>query len=189
MSNRFDVYESLVNLCVTRAGPKDLEEAWTYMEQAKSRSLLESISRWESPAVRPPPEGESELARRVRDLREQLNWYYHRIEIEELAQAPALDKRLLELRELAAQHEKQLLHLLRELPPADAEAAGLEAPSPVSLGALRQALGADATLVEYFRVRERILAAVVTSTDLTIIPVGLASRVAGVLQMLQFQFS
>ena len=190
MSNRFAAYEGLVNLCVTRAGPKDIEEAWTYMEQAKSRSLLDIISRWQAPAAfGAPREGESELVRRIRDLREQLNWYYHRIEIEELGQTPALDKRLLELRELAEQCEKKFLHLLRELPPAEAQAVGLEAPSPVSLETLRQALGEHTTLVEYFRVRERILAAVVTSTGLTIIPVSIASRVAGILQMLQFQLA
>ena len=190
MSNRFAVYESLVNLCVSRAGPKDMEEAWTHMERAKSRSLLDSMARGAAPAAfGTPAEGESALVRRARDLREQLNWYYRRIEIEELGKAPALDKRLLDLQELAEQRERELLRVLRELPSAEAQAVGLEAPSPVSLEALRRALGPDATLVEYFRVRERILAAVVTSTDLTIVPISLASRVAGILQMLQFQLS
>ena len=188
MSNRFAVYENLVNLCVTRAGPRDMDEAWKYMEQAKSRSLLEGMSR-RGATFEDAPEGETELVQRVRDLREELNWYYRRIEIEELGRVRALDTRLLELQGLAEQREKKLLHVLRELPPAEAQAVGLDAPSPVSLDALCRTLGAHTTLIEYFRVGERFLAAVVTSTGLTITPVGLTARVADILQMLQFQLS
>jgi CHAT domain-containing protein len=158
------------------------------MEQAKSRSLLDLVSR---PVGAAPVEdmGKSKLVRRIRDLREQLNWYYHRIEAEQLGQVPASDKRLMELRDEAERSEKEFLRVLRELPPAEAEAAGVPATEPVALDGLREMVGPDVTLVEYFRVRDRILAAILTAAGLEIIPVTLATRVYHSLRMLQFQFS
>ena len=94
MKNRFEAYENLIGLCLARdATAASQEEAWSYMEQAKSRSLLDLVSR---PVSSAPVEdmGKSHLVRRIRDLREQLNWYYHRIEAEQLGQVPASDKRL-----------------------------------------------------------------------------------------------
>lgn len=189
MKNRFEAYENLIGLCLARSDSSTAQEkAWGLMEQAKSRSLLDLVSRPVTPA---PVEdmGKSGLVRRIRDLREQLNWYYHRIEAEELGQAPASDKRLVELRDQAEHSEKEFLRVLRELPAADAEAAGLPPTEPVSLDALRKILGLEVTLVEYFRVRERILAAILSARGLEIVPVTLAPRVAQSLRMLQFQFS
>jgi len=189
MKNRFEAYENLIGICLARdttAGTQ--EKAWMLMEQAKSRSLLDLVSRSVSSA---PVEdmGKSGLVRRIRDLREQLNWYYHRIEAEELGQVPASDKRLLELRDQAENSEKEFLRVLRELPPADAEAVGIPSTEPITLGALQETLGADVTLVEYFRVRDRILAAILTAQGLEIVPVTLAARVAQSMRMLKFQFS
>ena len=46
MSNRLEVYEYLVDTCLARgSSPETREETWTYMEQAKSRNLLEMIAR------------------------------------------------------------------------------------------------------------------------------------------------
>ena len=96
---------------------------------------------------------------------------------------------MLELRDQAENSEKEFLRVLRELPPAEAEAAGIPPTEPVSLDALRDMLGPDVTLVEYFRVRDRILAAILTAEGLEIVPVTLAPRVSQSLRMLQFQFS
>lgn len=189
VSNRLEVYENIVNLCLAQpSSPGSSEQAWGFMEQAKSRSLLELISRAGAPSA-PEGSGKSELVRRIRDLREQLNWYYHRIEAEQLGQTPISEKRLQELRELADDREKEFLRVLREAPSSDAEAAGFESPAPLSLDTLRQALGPQTALIEYFRVRERILAVVVTANKLEIQPITPVTRVAQILRALQFQFS
>jgi len=188
VKNRLEVYEHLVDLCLApNASPEAQAEAWRYMEQAKSRGLLELITRQMNPA---PAEGQEEsgVARNIRDLREQLNWYYHRIEAEQLAQVPATDERLVALRDLAGKREKELLRALREMPPA-AE-AGIEKGAPaVSLASVREALGSNTTLLEYFRVQDRILAAIVTGSGVEVVTTTLAPRVAHLLRMLQFQFS
>src|SRR5947207_3482057 len=107
MKNRLEIYENLVGLCLEgMPTPAAREAAWSYMEQAKSRSLLELLA----PRVNLETPGEAEktgLALRISELRKQLNWYYHRIEIEELGQAPAPEERLLELQKLARERERE----------------------------------------------------------------------------------
>lgn len=189
LENKVEVYERLVHLCLAPGLPAEARaEAWNCMEEAKSRTLLELISRQPASAATDNAEADG-LSPEILKLREQLNWYYHRIEVEEQAQTPARDERLLELRRLAAHYEKKFLRLMRDLPLNQAEAAGLTAPKPVPLETLREALGPATTLVEYFRVRDTLLAAVVTLDGIRIIPVTSASRTAETLRMLQFQLS
>ena len=191
MKNRLEVYENLVDLCLAGPEPAAMREAWTYIEMAKSRSLLELMGRrvHAVAANGGGSAGKAVLARRISELREQLNWYYHRIEVEQLGQVPASDDRLLELRDLAGKREREFIRLLRELPPAEAEAAGVETAPPASLEDVQSALGPHVTLVEYFRVRDRILAVIVTEDSLQAFPVTLAPRIAKVVRMMQFQFS
>ena len=189
VKNKLEVYENLVDLCLaSSARPEAQEEAWTYMEQAKSRGLLELITRPMEPVPAEGPQ-ESGVARKIRDLREQLNWYYHRIEAEQLAQVPAADERLLALRDLAGKREKELLRALREMPAGAAEATGVKSAATVPLTAVREALGSNTTLLEYFRVQDRILAAIVTGDGVEVVPIASAPNVARILGMLQFQFA
>jgi CHAT domain-containing protein/tetratricopeptide (TPR) repeat protein len=187
VKNRLEVYENLVDLCLAPAGEGGAQaEAWSYMEQAKSRGLLDLIVQRMNPVAEAE---ESIVSARLRNLREQLNWYYHRIEIEQLGQVAASDERLLALREVAKQREHELVRVLRELSPAEARAAGVESSAPVPLDSVREALGRETTLIEYFRVQDRILAAIVTEGGVKILTVTLASRIPQILRMLQFQFS
>jgi CHAT domain-containing protein len=189
VKNRLEVYENLVDLCMaSNASPDTEEEAWSYMEQAKSRGLLDLIRQRMNPSSTESPE-ESTLNRKIRDLREQLDWYYHRIEAEQLAQVPATGERLVALRDLARKRETELLRALREVPHAEAESAGARSRATVSLASVREALGPNTTLLEYFRVQDRILAAIVTDDGVEIVPITVAPRVAQILRMLQFQFS
>jgi CHAT domain-containing protein/tetratricopeptide (TPR) repeat protein len=188
VKNRLEVYENLVELCLASGSRAAHREAWTYMEAAKSRGLLELIVHRMSPVAAEDLE-ESGVAGKLRRLREQLNWYYHRIEVEQLGQAAVSDERLLTLREIAKQREGELLRAVRELSPAEAMAAGVGSATPVSLDSVCQALGPKTTLLEYFRVQDRILAAIVTEDGVEIVSVALAPRIAQMLRMLQFQFS
>jgi CHAT domain-containing protein len=190
LKNRLEVYESLVDLCLAaNSSPAAQEEAWSYVEQAKSRYLLELIVRRMNPDLPAGKGEESGMARRIVALREQLDWFYHRIEVEQFGQAPSSDERLLELRGLARDRETELLRAVRELPPEEAEAAGVESALPASLNSVRAVLGPSTTLLEYFRVHDRILAAIVTMDHVEITAVTLAPRIAQILRMLQFQFS
>jgi CHAT domain-containing protein len=186
MSNRVEVYESLVDICLARGtSPEARTLAWTYMEQAKSRNLLEMIARHISNVT--TDDERTNGTRRILDLREQLNWYYHRIEAEQLGQVPATAKRLRTLRKLAEDREQEFLKALRETDSARAE--GVEKAEAVSLDTLRANICQRATLVEYFRVKDRILAAVVTDNDLRITEVTRTGRIDRAIRLFQFQLS
>jgi len=187
MKNRLEVYESLVELCLIRAErPNAAEESFGYIEMAKSRSLAELLKR-SGPSTRPADAGQSELVRHIREMREELNWYYRRIEVEQLrAEAPSLD-RIEKLQKEALAHENELLHVLRELPQSEENAS--HGPAINSLESIRACLPQKAALVEYFSLKDQFIAAVVTREGLKIIPLTPVSRVVNVQRMLHFQIS
>jgi CHAT domain-containing protein len=189
VKNRLQVYETLVDLYLMEPG-RDIaaSEAFAWIESAKSRSMTEMI--FQSGQSLPLEEiGQSEMVRRIRELREELNWYYHRIEQEQLRPEENSPKRLQQLNEHAASHENELRRALRELPAHQRESAALEAPADFSLERIQNVLPEDATLVEYYSSGERLLAGVVSKGGIEIVPVSLVSRVLHTLHLFRFQIS
>ncbi len=189
LENRMQVYEALVDLYITGDRTESsTEEAFACMEAAKSRSMIEMI--FQSGQSLPLGEaGQSDLVRRIRDLREELNWYYHRIELEQLRPEEKSRQRIESLQQKAQLHEKELLRTLRELPAHERETARLGAPADFSVERLQASLPQDATLVEYFSTGDQIVAAVITHKEIHILPVTVLSRVTHFLQLLRFQLS
>jgi CHAT domain-containing protein/predicted negative regulator of RcsB-dependent stress response len=189
VKNRLQVYEALVDLHLSgEGGESSAAEAFSCIETAKSRSMTEMI--FQSGQSLPLGDaGQSELVRRIRDLREELNWYYHRIELEQLRPEDTSAKRLQQLQEKAVSHENELLRTLRELPAHERENATLEAPADFSLDTLQAAIPADAALIEYYSTGDRLIAAVVTRHSIEITPITVFSRVLHFLHLLRFQLS
>src|SRR5882672_12117573 len=186
--NRLQVYEALVDILLAgAAGEESTAEAFACIEAAKSRSMSEMIFR--SGQSLPMGEaGQSNLVRRIRDLREDLNWYYHRIELEQLGGENA-ENRIATLQEQAQAHEKELMRTLRELPAHERENATLEAPTDFSLSYVQECLPEHAAIVEYYSTGDRLIAAVVTRSKMEIVSVSVLSRIQNALQLLRFQLS
>jgi CHAT domain-containing protein/tetratricopeptide (TPR) repeat protein len=212
VKNRLQVYEALVDLyaadAAETAAPRPLSsadvsgsgahsvaqgvsaaaEAFACIEAAKSRSMTEMI--FQSGQSLPLGDsGQSELVRRIRDLREELNWYYHRIEAEQLRPEENSGVRLQQLQEKAVSQENELLRTLRELPAQERENATLEAPGDFSLEKIQATIPADATLIEYYSSGDRLLAAILTRNSVHITPVTVLSRVVNFLHLLRFQIA
>jgi CHAT domain-containing protein len=189
MKNRLEVYECLVEICLGRgADPQSAEEAFSYMELAKSRSLAELLVQ-HAPAFPIVDAGQSGLVRRVREMREELNWYYRRVEVEQLRTEDPSPEKIAKLQKQALAHENELLRALRELPSAQPDAGTDLAPAIGSLDSIRGCLPQDATLIEYFSIKDQFVAAVVTHDGLEIVPVTPVGRVGNLLRMLHFQMS
>jgi len=187
MKNRLEIYENLVELCLLRGqGPAGAEESFGYIELAKSRSLAELLTR-AGPAAQPVERGQSELVRRIREMREELNWYYRRIEIEQLRAEEPSHERIENLQKQALTHENELLRVLRDLPQSE-EIAG-NAPAQRSLEEIRACLPPQTAIVEYFSYKDQFIAALLSREDLQIIPLTPVSRVINLLRMLHFQIS
>src|SRR4029077_17447720 len=113
------------------------------------------------------------------------NWYYRRIELEQLRAEEPSPERIDQLQKQALARENELLRALREMPSQQPEAGA----SPVSLQSVRDCLPRDAVLIEYFVVKGQFIAAVVTREGIEIVPVTVVSRVLNLVRMLHFQIS
>ena len=189
MQNRLEVYGNLVEICLSDKSRKDsAAESFGYIELAKSRSLAELLKQ-HGPPVASAGEGQSDLVRRIRDMREELNWYYRRIEIEQLRAEDPSPQRIEKLQKQALAHENELLRALREIPTPESDAASIHADGPALLESIRSFLPPSGALLEYFIVKDKFVAAVLTRDALEIVPVTPVSRVDNQVRMLRFQLS
>jgi CHAT domain-containing protein len=189
MKNRLEVYESLVDLCLVPGARHDsAEESFGYMELAKSRSLAELLLQ-NAPAFTAFEAGQSGLVRRIREMREDLNWYYRRIEVEQLRPEAPSQERIEKLQQQALAHENELLRALRELPASQPETRHNSSAAVNSLESIRASLPPDAALVEYFSIKQQFIAAVLTHETLEIIPLTPVARIVNLLRLLHFQLS
>ncbi len=189
MKNRVEVYARLVQLCLDRSSEQtSKEEAFSYIEEARSRTLRDLVlGRPQLPAHEEYEDDET--GRRLRELRESLNWYYHRIEREQTSQETVSAEAIASLTSQARAYEHELLQILREHPCSGPVGALLHTSRTATLSEIRKAIDSDTALIEYFSIGERIIASVVTRDELEIIPVAFAPQITARLRMLQFQMS
>lgn len=190
MKDRLTVYERLAEVCLAdSARPDASSECFRYVELAKSRSLAERMNREEREAPAEGSGGQSGLVRRIRDMREELNWYYRRIEQEQLrAERPSPEK-IEKLQREALAHENELLRVLREISAADSTENTERIAQMNPLEDVRSCLPADARLIEFFTIRDNVVAAVVTRDSIEIAPLTPVSRITNLMRMLDFQIS
>jgi CHAT domain-containing protein len=184
--NKLEVYENLVDICLRRQN--SFEEAFAYIEQAKSRTLMDLLNQPVHVPTGADP-GQSELVRSIRNLREELNWYYNLIEREQLRPEERSPERVQQLEQQARSRESDLMRAVKEATVAEANEAGMQVPSNLSLEEIRSVLPADTALVEFFCMHDRSVVCVLTRDKLHICPVTLQSRIQKLLQFLQFQMS
>lgn len=183
MKNRLEVYERLVEFCMSESRTGAAEEAFSYMEAAKSRSFAELLTH-HAQAVPEAAPGQSGLVRRIREMREELNWYYRRLENELLRAENPSPEKIEKLRQETLAHENELLRALRDVPTG--LALGQNA-APASLEQVQAQMPAETVLIEYFSVREQFVAAVLTHQSVTLIPITPVSRVVNLLRLFDFQ--
>jgi CHAT domain-containing protein/tetratricopeptide (TPR) repeat protein len=187
--NRLEVYENLFELCMTRhADPAAAEEAFAYVEQAKSRTLMDLFAKPASRLAESTGE-QSDLVRAIRETREELNCYYNQVEREQLHPGPRSVERIASLQKQAQDREKELMRMLHEATDEDALQAGLQTPSHVPVATIRAAIPPATLLVEYFQIRDQVTVCLLGPTTLEIVPVTLGSTVANLLRLLQFQLA
>ncbi|HUO26792.1 MAG TPA: CHAT domain-containing tetratricopeptide repeat protein [Candidatus Aquilonibacter sp.] len=189
-SNKSEVYERLVELCLQR--PDGAEEAFSYIEQAKSRTLTELLAQPvhndQDKHTESDP-GQSDLVRSIRNLREELNWYYNLIEREQLQPQESSPVRIENLERQARTRETALLRSLQEATDLEATQAGFQRTPSVALEQVQAALPEGAAMVEYFCAHDRVLACILNRLELRIVSVTVQSRIQKLLQLLQFQLS
>jgi CHAT domain-containing protein len=186
MQDKLEIYEDLVQLCLEPHSEHfSLANAFDYIERSKSRSLQDLMSPTE--IADSSPARDSEARNRAKDLRAEINWFLHKLEAAQLRSSRSPAKLLSDLQAAIHRREKELLRVVREMPAADAESAGLFSSDPATLQEIRAALPTGSTLLEYFQIRDQLLAAVVTSGDLNIVQVTQVGEVTPLLEHLEYQ--
>ena len=181
------VYEGLVAVSLDRGGsPGELEAAFNYVETAKSRSLADLLA-FGSPGIRSAESGDSPLVAEIRELRQEIAWYYRQIDSQELTGGEASQRRLGELRRECQERERRLLRNLRRLQPADAELSSLQGAAVTDLPVLRSALPEDGCLLEYFIARDVLYAFTLDQRRLEVHNLGRVKKVRKLHRDLQFQ--
>jgi CHAT domain-containing protein len=189
LKDKLEVYEALVRMCLARGDTApNREAAFIYIEQAKSRSLADLIA-FRAQELPASTGKHRELVEQVRSLREELNWYTRAVQSQESRAGNLRDPRIERLRRSARDCEHRLVQAMASLRVEDREFANLQAAGPIDLDAIRSAVPADATLLQYYRVGDTFQACLLTRNSLKIQPLGSASHLRRALQLLRFQLS
>lgn len=174
MENGLKAYEAMVELCLQDSQrPDRAYEAFNYVERSKSRTLLDLLSR----EIAQAQGGEqSELAGRVEQLRQELNWFYSQVhnfqnlENEENSRNPGLA--LEQVAQEVSGRERELATLLRRYRPGLlAEPARPDFGNTASLvEELKKALQPGQTLVEYYALGDKLMAFVLDRDSFSLVP-------------------
>src|SRR5438270_8503319 len=188
LKNRLEVYELLVDSCLRGQYSADsLEEAFGYIEEAKSRTLMDQML--QPVYFSGEDSGQSDLVRRMRNLRDELNWYYSLIELEQLRPEQRSPEHIKRLEEQVRARETDLIRVLQESNLSGEDGTPMPSGQSVSIDEIRSSITPETLIIEYFQTGDRILACLLGRERLEIVPVTLASRIANVLRLLQFQLS
>lgn len=182
------VYENLVGLAATGAVEAPTEELLGYVEQAKSRSLAESMALGAG-AGRASTDERFLEAGAVRSVRRQLSWYYHQIDRAESSRKAPVPERMRQLRARIASCEEQLAVALTTLRPASPGPAPLESAAEGTLSGIQAALAPGTALLDYFAADGRLWLFVVTATEVCQVPLGRLEDVYRACRLLSFQMS
>lgn len=186
LKNRLEVYELLVDRCLRNRSEQSFLEAFGYIEEAKSRILIDQML--QSPAVAANDGRQDDLVGRIGDLRGELNWYYRLIELEQLRPQRRSRDFLQQLEMQVKIREKDLIRSLRECSLADRFASTPRSRDAV-LNDPRQAVAENTVVVEYFQSGDRILACLLTRNRLEIETVSRVSDIENALGLLKFQLT
>jgi len=182
------LYESLVAMSVPPSANSGggHEEAFGYIQQAKSRAMADLVA-FRSRALPALTGMRSGLVEQVRELREELNWYYRQIDLQEIREEKRSPEQVQSLRRRTRECEDQLARVLGDVQRNDREFAALLNVGTVDLAVIRSTLPPDAVLLEYYQARGIVYAAILNRDDLAVVPLSPAGRVRGLLRLLQQQ--
>lgn len=155
-SDKLAVYEELILLCLEISSPEAEFEAFETLERAKSRVLLDTLAR-ETPLIDTAADEESnELLQEFARLKQELNWYYNRINLPSAEQSERSAEQAQRFSKAIAEREHALSQVLKQLRTRDQFWARQEA-AVVPPETVQAALPIDTLLLEYCITREQLI--------------------------------
>ncbi len=183
------VHQGLVDLTLrAEPSPDTAATAFRLMEEAKSAHMADLLA-FHVSALQPAQPAHSPLVRKIRDLRERLNWYSRQIQLEELQADGAPPERLVTMRADAREVEERLLTTLSELRADDASLGWLHGGGALDPDEIRSTVPDGTALLELYEARGTLFAAVITPEGIAAAALASASRVREEQRLLHFQLS
>jgi CHAT domain-containing protein/tetratricopeptide (TPR) repeat protein len=167
IADKLAPYDELVRLCLDSPGDARVEEAFLHAEAARSRALVEMMSGALDARPRARDPFEVELFEQLERLREELNWFYSRLDrpadVMEARGAEAMRA----LHNAVRERETRTLEIMRQLHQHGEQTFARVAPP--DLERLKRELGAETALVEYASLDGELLAFVVTGDGVEVV--------------------
>jgi CHAT domain-containing protein len=183
LGDKLSLYESLASLQLTLERP--IREVFDSIERAKSRTLLDQIAATAG-ARTAPSSGDGENG--LQQLREELNWYYRRLALEEDKGRPFSDASVQEVLQEIQIRELRYRQLSRDV--LSNSNLPLQSIRPFRLEEIQQALPRETAIIEYFTIEGRYIAFVLTRDSFSVSkPLCSADQVLRIRRLLSFQFS
>jgi CHAT domain-containing protein len=180
-SDKLAPFENLAKIYLSE---NNLEKAFSAVEKARARTLSESLSGDFSSSN---TAANSKLSKRLEELREELNWFYSRLNRAGAGEFAALQKE-------TRKREKQIAGVLRQIESTRADFAKNESKHPIpseedEIKALQNLLGRKKALLEFVNFDGSLAAFAVTGEKIYF-AANLAdeSEILTLLEGLQFQF-
>jgi tetratricopeptide (TPR) repeat protein len=190
VKDKLRVYEDLVRLCLQHGSPEKKEEAFQLVEAAKSRTLVDLLSGARRMKHNARAGDDRELIGRWDALREELDWYYNKLNGYDAANPPRPAGADQELRQKIRERETELTKLLRRLQLKDSEYASLQTVTHLGSADIASALADDEVLLEYYTTGDEIHVFVIDASGLrTTQPLAPAWPMFSLLKKLRFQLN
>lgn len=195
VADKLAPYDELARLCLDDPSGRRTVEALRYVERARSRALLELMGGAREARPRARDAFEAERLARLDELREELNWFYSKINRPpegEGGRASASTVRA--LHEEVRSRERETLEIMRQLRLRSGDEAGSALSvgpgetAPLDFERLTNALGDRTALVEYTTLGGRLLAFVVTRGRVEVVrDLGSEEQLGAALAGVRFQ--
>lgn len=186
LADKMTPYVELVRLCLADGNPSRVAEALGYVEQARSRALVEMVSGLLPATFSPGDAFEAELFEQLEKLREELNWFYSQINRPDSETATRGADVMAVCYDAVREREAKIAEIILQLRGRNASVP-IQV-DPVDLTQLQADLGTHTALVEYFSLDGALLAFLVTDGGIKVMHLQCAEdEIEASLRQLHFQ--
>jgi CHAT domain-containing protein len=167
MANKLIPYTEMVRLCLADGNPGRVAEALGYIERARSRALLDMLGGTLPSPPKPRDGFEAGLFTRLEMLREELNWFYSQINLPDSDIYSRGTEMMTEFHNEVRERESVISEITLQLRQRHASISIQAEAFDITM--LKNDLGAETALVEYFSLDGKLLAFVVTDVGIEIV--------------------
>lgn len=188
IKDKLDIYQTLIRLRLASSATAAPESALDLVEKFRSREIADLLS-FRANSVKTPSRNRSVLVEQLRDLREELSWYYRQTQNAELIDRTRTAEQSEQMRQLIRRREKSLLETLEAMRETEADFHSIQAAGNIPIDKARRCLKDDELLLEIFEASGVVYAGLLTCSTCQILPLTRTALVREHLRRLNAHYS